>query len=229
MMNELFKEIKLLLFVLISLVLYVLFIFFPEYVPVIQLKYAGILFCFFFSFLIEGKKRDTYMVRGALFFTVIADLFLLVLTGYVLIGVSVFIIVQLLYGIRLGLNYRTVNIRLLIFFLFQLIGIFVFENYELFFFVVLFYIANLVANVLIAFGRYKFNEIFAVGLLLFLLCDIFVGLNNASDYIMITKGSIWDVLLNLPIDLMWFFYFPSQVLITLSILTNKERRRLNNE
>ncbi len=227
-MNRIFKRVSVTTFILVAITLYVLFIFYTEDVPVIKLEYAGILMCLGFSFIIYDNFIDTWTVRIALCFTAIADSFLLLMVGHELIGVVVFSIVQLIYGIRLilmdnrKLNINeSINLRVFIIIVFQFINLIILKNYDILTLITFFYLANLVTNILIAFFHFHTNGVFAIGLLLFLCCDIFVGLNNSQGYLDISSDSIIDKLLNLPIDLMWFFYFPSQVLITLSILANK--------
>ncbi|QVK18302.1 hypothetical protein KHQ81_00880 [Mycoplasmatota bacterium] len=227
-MNEILKKVLVTTFIIVAFTLYVLFIFFTDNVPVKELEYIGILLCFGFSYIIYDTLLDTWTVRIALFFTAIADLFLLLMVGYEVIGVIVFSIVQLIYGIRLMFMvnrkltlYKSIKLRLVFIIIFQLIGLIIVKNYNLLILITLFYLANLVTNVVLAIYHYKTNTVFAIGLFLFLCCDIFVGLNNSQDYLNISGSSIWNKLLNLPIDLIWFFYFPSQVLITISILTNK--------
>lgn len=232
-MNKILKRVFVTIFILVAFTLYVLFIFFTEDVPVIKLEYTGIILCLCFSFIIYDNFIDTWTVRIALFFTAIADMFLLLMVGYEIVGVIVFSVVQLIYGFRLKLmessdfrSYKTINLRLLFIIMFQIFGLSIAKNYDLLALITLFYISNLVTNVILAFNHFKINKVFAFGLFLFLCCDIFVGLNNIQSYIDISKDSIWDKLLNLPIDLMWFFYYPSQVLITISILTNKSKSHL---
>jgi hypothetical protein len=58
--------------------------------------------------------------------------------------------------------------------------------------------------------------LYAFGISLFLLCDINVGFFNISGYIALPEA-VYDVLYSLSSILMWAFYAPSQVLITLSI------------
>ncbi len=227
-MNKSLKRVFVTTFIIIEFTMYVLFMFITDDVPVIKLQYAGIILCVCFSFIIYNNLINTWTVRTALFFTAIADLFLLIMVGYELIGVIVFSIVQLIYGIRLMFMdnrklklYESINLRLAFIVIFQIIGLIIVKNYDPLALVSSFYLANLVTNVFLAFYHIKTNTIFAIGLFFFLCCDIFVGLNNSQGYLDISRDSIWAKLLNLPIDLMWFFYFPSQVLITISILTYK--------
>lgn len=59
---------------------------------------------------------------------------------------------------------------------------------------------------------------FAVGFLLFLLCDINVGLFNLSGFLSV--GPVYDIIYGISSILMWTFYAPSQVLIALSVDTD---------
>jgi hypothetical protein len=61
----------------------------------------------------------------------------------------------------------------------------------------------------------KSDSIFAAGLVLFLLCDINVGLFNLSGFVSVT-GRVVEILYSLSSILMWTFYAPSQVLIAIS-------------
>jgi hypothetical protein len=55
---------------------------------------------------------------------------------------------------------------------------------------------------------------FTAGMVLFLLCDINVGLFNLSDFLTVT--STYEIIYELSAVLMWTFYAPSQVLLALS-------------
>lgn len=57
--------------------------------------------------------------------------------------------------------------------------------------------------------------LFFLGLVLFLLCDINVGLYNMGDYVGEVSGWL-EALYRLSGNLMWTFYLPSQVLLVLS-------------
>ncbi|MFA7367435.1 MAG: hypothetical protein WC008_03885, partial [Bacilli bacterium] len=69
---------------------------------------------------------------------------------------------------------------------------------------------------------FKANPLFALGLVLFVCCDIFVGLYNLSSYVQV--GEIVNTINTSGIDFAWGFYLPSQVLIVLSL---NERKRVN--
>lgn len=155
------------------------------------LKYGGILLCVFFA------RDGEYRIALALVLTAAADLFLLVLGKYPEVGVVLFIAVQLLYARQIGRDTRitlcvrgllplavwTVLWRLNMCTLLNLLaGI---------------YFPQLLCNMVLAWGK---NRILALGLLLFVGCDICVGLWNLAGI----AGTG-----------MWAFYLPSQVLIAL--------------
>lgn len=64
-------------------------------------------------------------------------------------------------------------------------------------------------------GNRKNIKYLAAGFVLFLLCDINVGLFNISDFI--SLGKYYNIIYSASSILMWTFYAPSQVLLALSI------------
>lgn len=182
-------------------------------------KFAGICLCAITA-LLGAKTLDGKLVAAALGFTVGADWFLLVLDDHYLVGIGLFLIVQLLYALRLSLlqekgsfswwRWVRVDIALLLLlgegFLFYWV-----RGYSLFLFLPLLYFSNLCINTFEAFALKKL--IFAVGLLLFICCDLCVGGWNLGILPALTRVG------------MWFFYLPSQVLIVLS----QEERESHHE
>lgn len=88
-----------------------------------------------------------------------------------------------------------------------------------------FLICNLVYAVKLARIRYwdtkpVFLSLFAIGLLLLLLCDIQVGFNNLSSYVTLS-GSFNRILISIVGVGMWACYLPSQILI---VCSTKERQ-----
>ena len=68
----------------------------------IYLKYTGVLICLAVAAaMIYFYGKDAAVLTGALFFTVISDLFILVIESYYEIGVTTFFIAQSLYLYRL--------------------------------------------------------------------------------------------------------------------------------
>lgn len=205
------------------------------------IKFGVILLCFAYTILTrEGNgSRDLSLVRFALFFTLVSDFIILLLPEEAyLAGILTFIIVQQLYGIRLkgsdnhsrGLPesrgaYTSLLLRLgiqlitaaSILLLLSLVGVSMDRLLiaSVFYFVCL--VHNVVNSIRIAVRRpfTTSNALFATGLVLFLLCDINVGLFNMAAFIPYS-GEWVQLVYRFATILMWTFYAPSQVLITLS-------------
>ncbi len=82
------------------------------------------------------------------------------------------------------------------------------------------YYINLVINLIFAHRSRRGGFLLTVGLILFALCDINVGLavlNNMYDG-GFPEGSLFYELLHFKYDLVWLFYIPSQTIIPLSLL-----------
>ena len=181
----------------------------------VPVKYGGILLCLLFALACALRGGDR-LVPLALAFTAGADWFLLVRNDNYAVGIALFLCVQTVYylrlrrngvpgayplrtGLALGAGLALYALRLASP-LNLLAGL---------------YFSQLLSNTLLAWtkkgGRWR---IFAVGLTLFVGCDLCVGLFNTLSaghplYPAVSVG-------------MWLFYLPSQVLITLSALTEKE-------
>ena len=82
------------------------------------------------------------------------------------------------------------------------------------------YFANLATNIAFAFVHHDRYLIFAIGLLSFALCDIFVGLGVlVNDYLRLGRDNFLWQMTHSGFNFIWFFYVPSQTLISIS--TNK--------
>jgi hypothetical protein len=174
----------------------------------IELKYAGILLCFLFALLCAFRGGDK-LVAPALALTAVADWFLLVRNDHLALGVAVFLCVQTVYLIRLRLwgapqaLWLRAGLALLAGVTLYLLKMATPLNL-----LAGLYFSQLLSNTLLAWTcRHK---LFAVGLTLFVCCDICVGLFNSGLPIPALYGFISVG--------MWLFYLPSQVLIALSAL-----------
>lgn len=205
-----------------------------------QVKFAAICLCWFTA-LLGAKTPESRPVAAALCFTVVADWLLLVADEHYALGVGLFLVVQALYAYRLylwrgkkpckwGLALRLVGLALALYpFLSSLIYVsaafitwgrnpelvdflarFLPSDAMLYVAFPLFYFLNLCINAAEAFNLKK--RAFAWGLLLFIFCDICVGLSNLHLYYF--PPPLW--LRDFAQVGMWFFYLPSQVLIVLS-------------
>jgi hypothetical protein len=206
----------------------------------VTLKYSIILLCFCYALLSAGKSTF-YLLQTALFFTAISDLFILIL-DYYFFGVLTFILAQELYSLRLVIlgnkakfgetpvgQGRKIGLAFLKRILLQLTvslavclplglaGVYL----EGLLVISVFYFICIVTNVISAFTlvrhrpENKGNLIYAIGMLLFMLCDINVGIFNLSGFISVSR-EVYVVLYSISSILMWTFYAPAQVLISIS-------------
>ena len=58
--------------------------------------------------------------------------------------------------------------------------------------------------------------LFTLGMTLFLGCDLFVAVNNAALYLDLGAHPLLKTLYDIPFNMMWAFYGPSQMLLALS-------------
>ena len=177
-----------------------------------SIKYAGILLCLAFSLL--GGDR---LVSLALALTAGADWFLLVRNDHYALGVALFLCVQTVYYLRLrraGADSAWPLRSALA--LGAGLGVYALHMASPVNLLAALYFSQLLANAIAAWTRKgKRWRRFALGLTLFVGCDVCVGLFNArigglALYYFAAVG-------------MWLFYLPSQVLIALSTLPEKER------
>lgn len=240
-MNILSKGIKpsiqLNIFLLIELVLYFGFMLLDlfrshEYILSSRIKFAGVVMCFLYALFFNknvNSKLDVNIVKLALLFTVISDLFILIL-DYYSIGLITFCIVQLLYLVRMVLWTKPENLKIGILkkvvrnvsLVLIILIVLVFTQVKLETLIVLssFYFVSIFLNVIDSIKstivlKDTRSMVFACGMILFLLCDINVGLFNLGDFILI-DGAWFRKLYSFSSIAMWMFYLPSQVLITLS-------------
>ena len=69
-------------------------------------------------------------------------------------------------------------------------------------------------------------NILAIALVCFAVCDTFIGFANIGPYMSISEGSLIYKLLSSEIDIAWAFYVPSQALLSISLLTQKIKKRV---
>ena len=83
------------------------------------------------------------------------------------------------------------------------------------------YFAHLVTNAVFACLRFFKNPVFAIGLLLFIGCDIFVGFANLGGYLTVEEGTLWYFLAHPGMNAAWVFYTPSQALLSISLFPKR--------
>lgn len=202
-----------------------------------RIKFTVVALCFLYA--INGKKRyskQQIYLCCALAFTAVSDIIILFSDFYVY-GVLTFIIAQLLYGMRITALYnreilasthtsplKDLGLR----FVFQAVIcalistlIWILDIYidallvsSIFYFICI--CSNLERSLRLSrcFKDKRDIRCFAIGFVLFLLCDINVGLFNLSEFMPLGEG--YTIIYTLSSILMWTFYAPSQVLIALS-------------
>lgn len=210
-------------FTLIQLALFVAFVTL-EFIlskEQIVIKYSGILLCLATAVIsIPVDGNDGAAVSLAFLFTAISDFFIFVLNDFYEVGVSTFIVVQLIYFVRINLThgakpYISIAVRLALIagtlltleFTASLPPLAVLASI---------YFPMLVCNAAESVWLFKKSKryiLFFIGLLLFIGCDICVGLYNFTQI----GIRLPHELINFVQKAIWIFYFPSQVLIVLSI------------
>ena len=177
-------------------------------------KYASILLCLAFALWGALAWRGERLVGLALGLTAWADWYLLVRNRHYALGVGIFCGVQLCYLIRLrresgGQSWWGARLALV---LGALAGLAALRQLTALNVIVSIYITSFLCNVglsLTLSGRRM--RLFALGLALFLCCDLWVGVFNLP-------GLRPDAFYAFARVGMWLFYLPAQVLIALSAL-----------
>ena len=219
------KNIILAAFILVETVIYIVYNILSATQPAdpIEIKYAGILLCLAVSavMIYFNRDADSVIAVAAMLFTAVSDLFILVLDDYFEIGLATFITAHCIYLYRLYLGrvkkiWLTVAVRAAI--AGVMIGICcgVFTA-NLLVVEACIYLVLLVGNcveALIMCNRGLKNILFSIGLMLFLGCDICVGLKHGSMVGVHLSSRVYDFI----VYMIWVFYLPSQVLITSALI-----------
>lgn len=225
-------------FIAAELLLYLVFmagdIFgYPGLDTVTLIKYCSILLCnvFALTYALKYRRRENYILFSGLFFTAVSDYFLLFTENFTF-GMLTFCVVQILYLVYLyflGEGRRGVAGRLLVNILLWaavLLILWVLQvPVDLLLVTAAFYFISILHNVITAAGNArhksdKRNLIFAIGMFLFLLCDINVGIYNMNGFIAVGSTAFQKVYHFSEIA-MWMFYLPAQVCISLSGIFSK--------
>lgn len=184
-------------------------------------SFLSILNAFIFSLTCLNTK-ESKLTSVALLFTVISDLFLVIVEPtYKDLAMVSFNVVQICYFFRLlhlsNNKVRDIGIRIFFVIFTIIITIVVLKDKTDFLSVIsMIYYINLILNLVHSFIHFKVSPLFAIGLLLFICCDTLIGLDNLSGYLSISESSFIYKLNHLNFNLAWVFYVPSQMLIGLS-------------
>ena len=87
----------------------------------------------------------------------------------------------------------------------------------------MFYYANLIVNIIFAFIQFEKPGLFAVGLLLFAMCDALIGFAFLDGYLSIPPEAFIYKIIHPGFDLAWAFYLPSQTLLAVSLLPRRKK------
>lgn len=186
----------------------------------VMLKYCGILLCLLTSAcLCPACGRDGILLVCAFAFTAISDLFIFVLNDFYEVGVCTFILTQVCYFVRIYLAlgkkpYISIAVRAALAGA-AMLALGLTGNLIALTALVAIYFPMLLCNAaesVLLFKASKTYILFFAGLLLFIGCDICVGLNNFAGFgISLPAGVVSFVGIA-----MWAFYLPSQTLIVTS-------------
>jgi len=213
----------LIIFLVLMAVIYADLMIFHRLFPARVLEYTAIVLCLFTLLTLRIHKADWLLVAIALCFTLVADTFLVLLEGYQIIATTAFVVAQSSYAFRLRYADQThvqwiQRIRIILVVLLEVVAYLVLRSsFDPLVYITMLYLSLLIGNIIHAVSLWKEQWIFAVALVLFLLCDVVVGLSVSGGYLNITSESLIGKIIALPINLAWLFYLPSQVLIVLSV------------
>lgn len=221
-----------LVFIFIEVIIYATFLFgdFLDSFETTYIKYVGIVMCFLYSFFTFSKRVEICRVflPIAFIFTLISDYFLLIRgTEYNLFiyGICSFIVTQTIYFLMINYIRKDKTYFILSLILRAIISLILYFvvililKYDLTSTLAGIYFAQLFFNLIDSLFLIKVSKkylILSIGLLLFMGCDICVGLNN------LTIPDEYG--LDIVNKLMWAFYLPSQTLISLTNLVIKDKR-----
>lgn len=191
--------------------------------------FLTVLFSFLFTWLIKDFSFDAWFLRIALFFTVLADILLVLLDDYYTLALVFFIGTQSAYLTRLfvvkdkkGKTIQLISQGGLVLTVIIIAVLLFKENTAPDVVLAGGYFALLVSNIIFAFLSRKNNPLFWIGLLLFSFCDIFVGLSALTRYADLNPDSLISKINAIPFNFIWFFYTPSQTILALTIFFKKK-------
>ena len=160
-----------------------------------------------------GKAKDNTVVTAALLFTMLADIFL-ILIGNLMIGVGVFICVQTCYTIRFSFMSGKPLVGELLKRLVPgaILGTLAWKFVSPEVGIIVAYSCSFAVNFVHGFELHILKPSarhlrFAIGLFLFACCDICVGITN------LRPGFLTEQMIRNAEVMTWIFYLPSQILI----------------
>lgn len=195
----------------------------------INLRYTAVILAAAFCVTFAEKSKAFIFTQVALICTVGADYFLVYLPDMKQLPAMIFFsVTQIAYFLRLyfddeNLKRRKIHLALRVAISVAILCVTVAvlgKKCDAVAIVSMFYYSNLILNVVFAFVSFKNNHVFAIGLLLFVLCDTVVGFSFIDGYLPISESSFIYKIIHPGFDLAWAFYLPSQTLLAISLLPN---------
>lgn len=185
-------------------------------------EYALVLMCFAFACGHRSEDLDGFLALLALLCTAGADFFLVVLKEEQWIpGMGVFCFAQFFWAVRLllmeegkrrlahGLVWALTCGSLLV------VAVLLARGADTLLLLAATYASFLLTTVVFSWLTPR-NLLFTMGMTLFLGCDFFVMVNNAALYLDLGAYPLLKALHDIPFNMMWAFYGPSQMLLSLS-------------
>lgn len=217
------RQLSLIFFLIAQLYIYVLLICFNSFINVKVLSYTSIVLCFIIGIFMFCKTKDYYIMILSLFFTLIGDTFFIFFKNLSVIGLICLNITQILYFLRIYLDseYKKANVLIrLISIPISIIIVFITLKNETDILAILWimFSVNLFINILFTIKEIGINNFFPIGLLLMFIYGIAMMFIYLPNYLT-TNVRFIDILIQLPFDIKWVFYLPSQVVLTCSIFT----------
>ncbi len=196
----------------------------------INLRYTAVIFACLFAVLFAERSKPYIFTQIALICTVGADYFLVYAEERQQLPAMIFFsVTQIAYFLRLyfddgsktrkkwHLILRATLSATIIVITWAVLG----DNTDAVALVSMFYYANLFLNTVFAFVQFKKSGLFAIGLLLFILCDTVIGFSLIDTYLPIAQDSFIYSIIYPGFDLAWAFYLPSQALLATSLLPKR--------
>lgn len=192
------------------------------------MAYLSVVLVALFTLFACRCRGEEHFIRLGILFTLVADYFLVLIGDKELEGVLAFIAVQVSYFLylfirekRIGARFANVLTRVTIAAALIICAIIMLgDDVDALAIASVIYYANLVSNVIFAFMLGRGDRIFAIGLVLFSMCDLCVGIESLAYFYLDTDISRFFYTDSF--NLSWLFYQPSQVLIALSLYFKNE-------
>ena len=185
-------------------------------------EYALVILCFAFACGHGRETVDGWLALLALLCTVGADFFLVALREEQwLPGMVVFCIAQFFWALRLWrMEEGRRRIAHLLIWAFTcgtllIVAVILSRGADALLLLCAVYASLLLTTVIFSWFTPQ-NFLFTVGMTLFLGCDLFVAVNNAALYLDLSDYPLLKTLYDIPFNMMWAFYGPSQMLLALS-------------